>query len=188
MSDEDTQVIFPAPVNGQAEEPEEPQEAETPSTLLESLRAKRAELAAEQTHEVLVPGYAGRVAIRCGPISGRQQAALLDRLAKSKSPERDVNLNADYLIAACREVVVRDGYDQPWQSLADVNGGEPVGVEPHLADLLALQPTAPTARGVLFSLFALAPSPEVAITIAGGEYIGWAGGINEELDEAYLGE
>lgn len=177
MDEQETEIIEPRS-NGTA----------PAATLLESLRERRTLAANDRTHDVLVPRYGGRVALRCGPVSGQTQARLLERTRESKDPDRDFNLNADWLIAACREVMVRDSYHEPWQSLGALNGGEPVKLDETLAELLALEPAAKTAREVLRALFSLAPSPELAITLAGSEYVGWAGAVNEELDEEFVGE
>jgi hypothetical protein len=159
-------------------------EPEPDESVLGELRRRRREMGTALSHEILVPGYQGMVALRVGPISGQQQSRLMERMTRSKSPEKDVNLNADYLIAACREVVVRREGEQ-WQSIPSEDGT--VGLDERLVDALELPPVS-KARDVLRALFSLAPSPEIAITIAGGEYISWAAGQSEELDEEFLGE
>jgi hypothetical protein len=126
--------------------------------------------------------------LRVGPLTSREQTRLNSRMAASKSPDREAIYNADTLIAATREVVVRDAEDQPWQSLGSLNGGEPVGFDAELVKLLSLDPSASTARAMLRELFALAPSPDLAVNLASAEYMTWAGGVSEDLDREYVGE
>lgn len=162
-----------------------------PSSLLSELRGRRDEIAANQTLELLVPGYRGKLALRVGPIDGRVQTTLLERLAKSKAPDRDFSLNADYISAALREVVGRETFDGEWRPLGEIaqlEGDQTVRLDDRLIGLLGLEPASRTAREVLRSLYGLAPSPEVAITLAGGEYISWAGSANAEVDEEFAGE
>ena len=175
---------------------EDPHEADTviiapphqPSSLLDALRARRTEMAEEQTTELLIPGYHGMLGLRVGPLTGREQSRLTNRMAQSKSPDREATYNADTLITATREIVVRDAEDQPWQSLGSLNGGDPVGVDDRLIELLALEVPARTARATLRALFGMAPSPDIAINLASAEYITWAGGVSEDIDTEYVGE
>jgi hypothetical protein len=173
----------------------EPTEADTvilpppkTSSLLDALRARRAEMLDEQTTDLLVPGYNGMLALRVGPLTGREQSRLTSRMAQSKSPDREATYNADTLITATRELVVRNTEGEPWQSLGSLNGGDPVGIDDRLVELLDLKPAALTARATLRALFALAPSPDIAINLASAEYITWAGGITEDVDADYVGE
>jgi hypothetical protein len=164
---------------------------EEPTSYLAELRARRAELAGSRTFDLAVPGYRGKVGLRLGPISGRQQTQLVERLARSKAPEKDFNLNADYLIAALREVVGRqqDGDEwRPFWELAQLEPDTTVKLDKRLVELLQLEPAADSAREVLRALYALAPAPEVAITFAGGKYMQWAAAEDDTLDEEFAGE
>jgi hypothetical protein len=161
------------------------EETQAPSSLLDTLRAKREERAAERHFDIELPGYDGLLVLRCGPIPGRTLTLLRERSERSKSPERDFNLNADTLIAACREVLGREQRSHPLRVLPDADG-EPVRIDERLADLLQLPAT--SARDVLRCLFENANSPEVAVAYQAGLYMEWAASSLDELDEELLGE
>jgi hypothetical protein len=161
--------------------------AAAPSSLVEALRARRAAQAAGHSHDLVVPGWKGQLVIRCGPIGGAVMTALRERAEKSRSPERDFNLNADTLIAACREVLGRASPDGDLTTLVD-DDGEPVRIDSRLAELLGIETQRGRAREVLLALYAGANVPEVAIGVAGGEYMEWASSANAEVDEDLLGE
>ena len=72
--------------------------------------------------------------------------------------------------------------------MAEMDGGEPVGIEQRLVELLKLTPAAISSRELLRSLFALAPSPELAINVAAGEYVDWARAADEDVDTEFVGE
>ena len=182
---EDTQIISAAEVAAELANGN----GTPPTSLIAELRQRRAELAEEQTLELLIPGYGGKLALRLGPINGATQSALLERLAKSKDRERDFNLNADYLVAACREIVGRERWEDPWTPLGELAQTEgTIKLDDRLVELLQLEPASRTAREVLRALYSGAPSAEVAITLAGGEYVQWAGAANVEVDEVFAGE
>jgi hypothetical protein len=158
------------------------------STLLEQLRSRRDDIASEHTIDITVPGYRGQLALRCAPVEPRQLAAIARRVTTSRSPDRELMSNMDTLILACREIVVRESDGEEWRSMAELDGGEPVGIEERLVGLLKLQPESLTSRELLRSLFALAPSPELAINVAAGEYVDWARAADEDVDAEFVGE
>lgn len=158
------------------------------NSLLDQLRARRDDIAAEQTVDLPVPGYRSKLALRCGPVESRQLAALARRMVNSKAPDRELTSNMDTLILACREIVVRESEGEEWRSMSELDGGEPVGIEERLVDLLKLTPETVTSRELLRSLFALAPSPELAINVMAGEYVDWARAADEDVDTAFVGE
>jgi hypothetical protein len=171
--DDDTAIIEPHVATG---------------SLLDSLRARRDKQAAEQSIELLVPGYSGLLALRCGPLTGVVQSRLVERMQRSKSPDRDSALNADFLINACTDVVARETTEDEWQSVGDFDDAGPVRVDERLVSLLKLDPGAKNARATLRSLFSFAPSPDTAISLAANEYGQWAAAANEEVDEDFAGE
>jgi len=183
VSETETEIVYPAE-NGDASFAFAEPEPAAAGSLLDRLRARRAEIAAEQTTELLVPGYGGLVALRVGPIDARTQSKIAHRVMQSKAPDREWNAAADVLIAATREVVVRGEVDDPWLSIDEE---EPVGISNRLAEALGFAQE-PTARGVLVALFGLAPSPESAITSVSADYGSWASGADEEVDDAFVGE
>lgn len=172
-TDDETQVL-PALGNGNGHEP---------ASVFDALRAKRAEHNAESFYDLDVPGYQGLLVLRLGPIPGPTLSALRARMEKSRAPERDYNLNADYLIAACRDVLVRGSVDDP---LVPADDEDPMRLDVRLAEALGL--TSTSARDTVHQVYGAAPSPELAISVAVGRYLEWAAAMNVEDDEAFMGE
>jgi len=156
------------------------------SSVWDALQAKRALLGEDRHLDLEVPGTFGMFTLRLGPVSGRKQAQLTDRLQKSRSPDRDFNLNADYLIAACQGVLARHDAADDLELMVD-ELGEPIKLDSRLAQAFGLPSDTP-GREIVRRLYGGAPSPEMSITMAGGEYVGWAAGMTPELDEEALGE
>jgi hypothetical protein len=169
--DEETQLM-PALGNGHE-----------PSSVFDVLRAKRAEHSVDSTFDVEVPGYQSLLVLRLGPIPGATLSALRARMEKSRAAERDFNLNADYLIAACRDVLTRKTQDE---QLAPPDEDEPMRLDVRLAEALGL--TATSAREVVRQLYGAAPSPELAVQVAVGRYLEWAAAMDVEDDETFMGE
>jgi hypothetical protein len=159
-------------------------ETRKPSNLLESLREKRAEQARSKHYDLEVPGYAGCLVLRLGPLAARETQILRERAERSTAPDRDFAGNADTIIAACREVLGRTDRADELEGLDPEYG--PVRIDSHLAELFGI--TAESARGVLLALFDKANAPEIAIGVAANQYIEWAGRADDELDEAFVGE
>jgi hypothetical protein len=155
-------------------------------SVWEQIQAKRAQLAGDRFIDLEVPGTFGLFALRLGPISGQRQAALTDRMQKSRSPDRDFNLNADYLIAACRGLLGRDDPEAPLVELTDASG-EPLRLDRRTAEAFRL-PEQTTARELLRHLFAGVPSPSTAVNMTVVDYLQWASGMTSDLDEEALGE
>jgi hypothetical protein len=160
------------------------------TSVWDVLKQRREELAADRHLDLEVAGTRGLLALRLGPVSGQKQAQLSERVMKSRSPERDFNLNADYLIAACQAILGRADTSQPLEVLTDQDG-EPVTLatlaHTPAADRLGLSPDLPT-REVVRYLFGFAPSPEIATGRAAFDYMEWASASGVELDEEALGE
>jgi len=160
------------------------------SSVWDVLRQRREELGQDRHLDLEVPGTRGLLSLRLGPVSGQKQAALSERVMKSKSPERDFNLNADYLIAACQAILGRPDASQPLEVLTDETG-DPVTLSTLAHSPAALQlgldPDTKT-REVVRYLFGFAPSPEIAAGRAAFDYMEWASASGLELDEEALGE
>jgi len=159
-------------------------------SVWDTLRQRREALGADRHLDLDVPGTGGLLQLRLGTITGAKQAQLSDRVIKSRSPERDFNLNADYLIAACLAILGRNTTSEPYEVMTDPDG-EPVtlGSLAHspAAASLGLSPSLPT-REVVRYLFGFAPSPEIAVGRAAFDYMEWASASGVELDEEALGE
>lgn len=127
-----------------------------------------------------VPGYAGRLVVRYGrvPVSAIARAQEL-----MQKPGRDgegmLLGNVDFLVAACREVLVRD--DDGELKSPDPSG-EPRRFDPELAALLGSETT--TARGTVRWLF----SNDPAVMVQAGEVMQWTVENREATDEEMLGE
>jgi len=160
--------------------------AASDNPLLSMIREQRARKLGRNTVDVEVPGYGGRLLLRLGPIDGRQLASILERRERSQNPERDFAVNADLLIAACREVLRRETRSGPLAVVVD-DEDEPVRVDDRLARMLQL-PETTRAREVLAYLFEAANVPEMAVGIVAARYLEWAEGSDEDVDEELLGE
>jgi hypothetical protein len=160
-------------------------------SILDRLRAKRSEHAAQRQLDLEVPGYDGLLALRLRPISGRTLGVLGERRDSSSSPERDFNLNADTLIAACRAVLVRSDRSHSWSVLPD-GDGEPVRLDERCAERLGVDARDPNgkprARLLVKALFSGANAPDLAVARLVGTYGEWATTANEDVDQELLGE
>lgn len=173
MSDEHTQVLAPA-TNGHA----------PASSVFGALKAKRAEYVSSETYDIDVPGYGGQLVLRLGTVSGGQLVKFAERREASKSPERDFNMSADLLLAACREVLWRE---TPESEPQPFDGDEPMLIDERLAAGLGLG--ASSGRELVRALFSAVPMPEMALGQAlGAGYMEWASGVRSEADEEYVGE
>lgn len=153
-------------------------------SLVDVLRAKREEHVTDKTYDLEVPGMQGLLVLRLRPVNASLLSRLRERMERSKSPEREVDLSADTLLAACIEVLGRANPNDEPQPL---DNEQPVTLsDPRLGELLGFE--AASGREAVLQVFAGAPSPGLALGIAMGDYVQWASAANEEADEAYLGE
>lgn len=153
-------------------------------SILDTLRARREEAIGDRFVDLDVPGWASCLALRCGSVSSGNMRRLRQRLEKSRSPDRDFNYACDVLTAACREVRGRARASDRMTTL--VIDGEPLRLDLQLGEALGLQ--AQSARDVVRQLFDRAPTPDVAVGATIQRYIEWAGALDDEADEDYLGE
>ena len=165
--------------------PEPNGEGDPVESILGVIRAKRAEQVADRTLDLDVPGYGGLIGLRLGPVRGQVLSRILERARDSRSPEKDYNANADTLIAATREVLIRMRPEDEWTVLPD-DDGEPVKMDDRLASRLGLEAT--KAREVVRELFGQANAPELAVGATANEYVEWATATNAEADETLMGE
>jgi hypothetical protein len=168
--------------NGKPEEP-------GGDSVLEAIRARRKQLDGEQTLVYEVPGYGGLLALELGPIHAQQMTQLRVRRDKSKSPERDFNLNCDMVLAATRQVLGRARRSDGWRALDP--DGVPVRIDGRLGELLQFEPEpggGSDARSILRFVFRMANSVEFAVQLCAGEYTDWAASASEETEEELLGE
>jgi hypothetical protein len=153
------------------------------AAVMDLLRAKRAEHTASRTYDIDVPGYGGLLLIRCGPPPPGALARLRVRYERSRSPERDFDMNVDLLIVACVDVLYRpDAKAEP----RPISLGDPMGLDERLAEGLGLD--AKSGRELVRQLFGKAPSPELAVNSVMGNYLEWAAAVVDETDADFLGE
>jgi hypothetical protein len=175
--------VFPVP-EPEDEEPITEEPAGDPQTVLDAVRAEWQKQTAERTMDYEVPGMERRLVLRLGPIRGSTLTRLRERLEQSRSPERDLNLNCDVLVAACRLVLGRPGPGQDPVELGDDDG--PFRLDSRLAQ--ALGSDAQTARQVVVALFRRANVPELAVAQAASAYMEWASSADSDVAEDLLGE
>jgi len=147
---------------------------------LDWLRARHDAISADHTLDVEVPGYQGRLVVRYGRVPVSAIARAQDMMAKpGRDGEGMLFGNVDFLVAACREVLVRndDGELEPIDP-----SGEPRRFDPELARLLGSETT--TARATVRWLFANDP----AVMVQAGEVMQWTVENREEADEELMGE
>lgn len=171
----------------QHEELEEPVAGDgDPQSILAQVRAEWDRETVERTFDLALPGSQGRYLLRFGPIRGTVLTKLRQRLETSRSPERDTNLNADVLIAACRGMYARPAPSEE-PILIEDEDGPLTRIDDRLGRALGM-PDATTARQVVFRLYRHANVPDLAIAAAAGQYMEWASGADEDIGEELLGE
>lgn len=151
------------------------------SSHLDWLRARHAALTADRSLDVEVPGYQGRLVLRCGPVPW-PIVARMQRLVAAPDPQGDALLAAqsDILIAATREVLVRG---ESGGELVPIDpSGEARRIDPRLAELLVIESS--TARRTLLGVF---PS-EIALGVTAGEVLEWSQLTTADADKVLLGE
>jgi hypothetical protein len=157
-------------------------ESKAAGSHLDWLRARHDALKAERHYDMDVPGYGGRLVLRCKPVPwsaiDRAQQALA-QVNGDREGRGSLMANCDVLIASVTEVLVRD-------EAGDLGPIDPSGetrtIDAKLADLLGSETT--TARGTLLWLF---PS-EIAVGIAAGQLSEWSTNADTELSESIAGE
>jgi hypothetical protein len=173
-------------------EPEEPDEQPTQiiaaagDSVLDAIRKRYDDLAVERHYDLEVPGWHGCFVLRCGPINSKKLGQVRERLSRGGGGTAmfDFAFNADVIIDSCREVLVRLKREDELESVDP--GGEAVGIDARLADLLHIKTN--RARDLLLAIYKGAPSPEVAIERAQIDLYQWSSGAEQELEEDVLGE
>lgn len=146
---------------------------------LDWIRERHEALSAERFLDREVPGYQGRLVVRYGrppwSVMARAQAALA-------KPDRDgaalLATQLDFLVAACREVLVRDdGQLKPIDP-----SGETRRFDPELADLLHAGTA--SARDLVRWLFNYDP----VVAVEAGEVVSWALDQDADVADELMGE
>ena len=145
------------------------------------LKTRHEALTADRHLDLEVPGYDGRLVLRCGPVPWAAMARVSQALASREDREGRGALagNMDVLIAACREVLFRD-------DAGELRPIDPSGttrrIDPDLAVLLGLE--SGSARETLRWIF---PS-EVALAVASGQLLDWTRSMSSEAADELAGE
>lgn len=174
----------PAWLNDTVELEPEPVEVAPAGSVLDVIRARREARAAEHEYDMPVPGYGGLLVLRCEPLAGEDLTPLRLRLERTRDPARDFALAADILAGACVNVLARRAPGAKLEPLDPT--GDPVTIGERLAELLRVDAT--SARELIRAVFSLAPSPELAVGDAVGDYLSWAQGADADLDDGLKGE
>jgi hypothetical protein len=169
------------PVDDEPVEVAEP----TKQSVLDTIKAQRDKIAKAQSLDIEVPGYGGLLALRLGAVSGSEQNRLAEKASKPNASS--VIVNTDTLVAAFRNVLVREHTAQEFAVLFDEDNS-PIGLDLRLCDALGLPGNVTSAREVMVVLFANANSPAAAIASAAARWIDWARGAGPEVDEDFMGE
>lgn len=141
---------------------------------LDWLRARHSALKADRHLDLEVPGYEGRLVIRCGPIPWPVLAKMQRRMTDDADGRGLLVANQDAIIAATREVLFDGAPIDP--------SGETRKLDPGLADLLGSGTT--TARDLLSWLF----PHELNIATAAGELGAWTQDATASTNEEFVGE
>ena len=171
--DEPTRVALP-PTHGQA-------------SLLDALREERARLGGDKHLDVIIPGWRGKIGLRLGPIPAKVLHTIVERSNRTKSQEKESEMMADTLIAACQAVVARVSEQDEFEVIED-DEGNPVQVDASLVEMIGLDIPRPSSRAVLYALFANANAPSLALAHVNAEYMQWVRESDIDLDEEFRGE
>lgn len=140
------------------------------------LRQRHEALQAERHLDVAIPGYDGRLVMRCRPVPWATIARVQTLMTKDDA--EGVGLIAaqkDVLIAACIDVLL-DG--QPIDP-----SGEPRRFDPALAELLGMG-EAKSARSIVSWVF----PGDVSIAVTAGEVLEWTSNASAEASDEFVGE
>lgn len=147
---------------------------------LDFLRARHDAITADRSLDLEVPGYQGRLIVRYGRVPWSAIGKAQELFA---NPGRDYEgtllAQADFLIAACREILVRDDDDE----LKPVDpSGETRRFDPELSELLGAGTT--SARATLRWIFGNDP----AVAVQAGAVLEWTVKTDEDTADEFVGE
>lgn len=163
----------------ETEHVEIPQKGDAGS-LLASLRAKREAIASERHLDLDIPGYDGQLVARYGPVAWEVIDKIAERVNRSNSPRADVHGAADLLIAACREILIRqnDELISLNHAIADF-GDEPVTYSHRLDEVLGIN--AGSSREVVIQAF----NNDLALVPHQATLLRWLQESDQEVDEDF---
>lgn len=158
------------------------EESGVPRSLRDRLRQRREEMRADNTLDLLIPGYDGELAVRYRPISEDQLQRFADRLTKKTGGEALLAAR-QLIIAAAETVLVRE--DGELRPLTDDNGA-PIIFDARLGEIMEIE--ADRAVDIVAEVFSPDGVQPLAVNAHGGALINWMQGNDAEVDARLLGE
>lgn len=157
-------------------------ESRAGSSLLDELRAKRAEATQDRRLELDVPGYEGLLVVRYRPTTWEEDKKISEKLERSKNPRKELYAALDTLITACDQILLRkhDGTLVPIEQEDPSQGDEPVRFDGRFAAIMGLETG--SAREVVLATF---KHNHRAIGVHGEELGKWLAEVNSEGDEDF---
>jgi hypothetical protein len=127
-----------------------------------------------------VPGYEGRLVVRYGRVPWSVISRAQTLIASpGKNGEGSLFAQVDFLVAACREIFVRNDADE----LEPIDpSGEPRRFDGELAELLHAETK--TARETLRYVFA----NDAALAVQAGEVLDWTVKTDAAVSDELMGE
>lgn len=167
-------------------------------TLLDSLRARRDEIAKAEapTLDLAIPGYDGRLVCRYRYPEQGYQAIIkaVNAAQNAKDPDAILTANAQALIACCDEML---GRDSDGGALQPIVPGENVRYGRKLAGLFGIEvPEDVKGVGTFIVRHVFSPRAhrtgiydgDVALIAQGGTVIGWLQDTSRSVSESFAGE
>lgn len=153
-------------------------------SILDQLRDKRRALSQDKTKVIDVAGYGGQLAVEYGRMDYDELSPLLNKMAKVKSSQAELNIMTDVLVRACRSVLVRPEDGGKLTALNEVVpefGDDPVRYDKRLAEACELKVDATRARLICQGLF----NNDLALVAHSNELIEWMKDSEEEASEDF---
>jgi len=142
------------------------------TSIMETLRARRAAIAGEYTTRLPIPGFDGMLLAEYKKLTYDTTRNIAKRAADSKNPRADLYGQMDILINSCIGIYAADG-----QMIAE-------GYNKDLATFFGLDGDVTTARQVLFNVF----NNDLAIPAHHGDVMDWMQNTDQQVNEALQGE
>lgn len=158
----------------------EPEAVGPDASIISELRAQRKQITSRKPTDILIPGYAGKLVMRCVLIDWSVMRKIAERADKSKHPKRELLAHADTIIASCQDIMFVKGDDEP----QTIYPGAPLLFDDRLMSLLDLTVPTKSARSVLLATF----DNDLAVSATYNELVEWMHETNPEADDELLGE
>lgn len=161
-------------------------------SIIESMRAKRKQIAGDKDITLEVPGYNGQLLVKYRHLSFAEVKRNIDRVNREVNKgNENAHLDgaADNLAVACEEVFWKETSDSKVIPLAESLGYEtPVKFDTRLTEVLDIRGAGgelvESARECVLGVF----DNDLAIMAHHTEFTEWLRGANKEVDEELAGE